>query len=323
MRLPWETYDIHVHCRDEEQSEKATIASTLSLAKEQGVDIIGDMPNPKRPVIDRYRVRDRLALVPLGEEDRYRLWVGLTGEREQAIEAIWCYDKCDQVIGLKLYAGKSVGDLSVTEMTDQFMVYKVLTELNYRGVVAVHCESESFMDHNLFSSKYPFSHTWARPPQSEVTSVCDQIMLAFSVGFKGRLHICHVSCPESVDFVWKAKKSGMQISCGVTPHHIMWDSSMMNRSDGLIYKMNPPLRDEQRVIQLRQQLLEGMIDVVETDHAPHTAEEKAPPLCMSGYPSLNLYRYFITKFLPELGLTQTQIKALTRDNALNIFGDKL
>jgi len=321
--LPWWAIDLHVHGRGENQSYKATIASVIELALSQGVGMIIDMPNVARPVINRERVYDRLALVPKNHRDCYCLFVGLTGEKEQIYEAVLCHNNIPEVVGFKMFAGKSVGDLSVVNEEDQRMIYRHLSERKFSGVLAVHCEKEDYLKPDLWNSDNPISHTWARPEEAEVESVRDQILLATEENFTGRLHICHVSCPDSVYLIDEAKTAGLQISCGVTPHHIMWDSSIMNRPDGLIYKMNPPLRRLESMLKLRDQLVAGMIDVIETDHAPHTVAEKQAPLCFSGYPSLELYGKFVTEFLPSLELSQDKIKALTRDNILRIFGDKL
>lgn len=314
----------HTHCRDEEQKDKATVSRTLNLAKRQGVGMIFDMPNPARPVTSHLRVHERLALVPKGQESHYRLYVGLTARKEQIFEACWCDNHIPAVVGLKLFAGTSVGPLAVVELEAQRQVYQTLADIHYTGVVAVHCEKEELLRSDLWKPNNPISHTWARPPEAEVESVRDQIRLAKETGFRGHLHICHVSVPESVELVNQARQAGMRISCGVTPHHLLWDENRYSESEGLDYKMNPPLRSSAAVFVLRHQLQDGQIDWIETDHAPHTAKEKRPPLCLSGYPSLRIYRECISELLMNrLGMTEPQICALTRGNIIAIFGDKL
>lgn len=319
----WWGIDPHVHCRDEEQSYKTTVPEVLDLAHEQGVGMIFDMPNPQRPVTNQERIWERLALVPKAKKADCRLLVGLTGDKLQVLEALWCYDNIPEVVGLKMFVGRSVGDLSVSTMSAQRIVWRILSKWRFKGVVDLHCEKESLLYPELWDPSHPMTHTLARPERAEVESVQDQIDFALEVGYKGRIHICHVSCPQTVMSVYWAKKRGLRISCGVTPHHIMWDESRMTGADGLKYKMNPPLRRMKSVLGLRAQLCAGMIDLIETDHAVHTADEKAAPQCLSGYPSLTLYRYTVTELLPSLGLTVSAIKALTYNNVIEIFGDKL
>ena len=112
----------------------------------------------------------------------------------------------------------------------------------------------------------------------------------------------------------KRKRGKVNVTCGATPHHIMWDQSKMKGKDGIKYKMNPPLRFRIYVEELREYLLNGDINWIETDHAKHTEREKTEPPYLSGYPSLELYREFVEEFLPGLGMGEEQIRAMTRDN---------
>ncbi len=244
--------DSHVHCRDEEQSGKATIAEVLGLAREQGVDMIFDMPNTARPVVNRERVKERLALVPKGSEACYRLYVGLTADPAQIEKAVWCFNDFKEVIGLKLYAGPSTGDLAVLKASEQFLIYKTLSQFGYIGVLAVHCEKATHFLLDSFHSFRPITYCDVRPKIAEIESVGDQICFAEEAHFLGILHICHVSCKETVDLVEAARKRGLiRITCGVTPHHIMYDNTAMLGSDGYRHICNPPLREYGDVFALR------------------------------------------------------------------------
>ncbi len=313
--------DSHVHCRDEEQAYKTTIQKVLELARQQGVGKIVDMPNPKRPVTTRERVEERLRLVPPSREGDYFLFIGATPDERQLEEAVACVDGIPEVLGIKMFAGKSVGDLEITEPGQHRSVYRTLARLGYEGHFPVHCEEESEMRPKLWKPYDPFTHSLARPKQAEIVSVRNQVQYAMEEGFRGNLHICHISCPEAVELVNRAR-GRIRITCGVTPHHLMWDNTRLREKDGLGYKMNPPLRGPEDVLALRADVKAGRIDWVETDHARHSLEEKFGPPYLSGYPSLELYRGFVEEFLPrELGLTPAQIRAMTRDNIVRVLGD--
>ena len=314
--------DPHVHCRDGRQSYKETIGHALAVAKQQGIQKIFDMPNTDPPILGRRDVEKRLRLVPRQYEGNYYLYLGLTANFEQIKEAVYCYRHYRQVVGFKLYAGKSVGSLAVSDPNKQKKIYKILAKLNYQGVLAVHCEKESYLKPNLWQPANPISHSFARPKKAETASVRDQVHFAYEAGFSGILHIVHVSVPESVALVAVARKK-MRITCGITPHHLLWDSRRLNRLDGLIYKMNPPLRPQKDVQRMRQLLKTGQIDWIETDHAPHAIGEKLFPPYMSGYPSLYLYGDFIKKTLPNWGFSKAEIRALTFTNIIRAFGRKL
>lgn len=310
--------DPHVHCRDGEQSYKGTIAHTFEVADKQGVKKIFDMPNTDSPVLNEGDIKRRLDLVPGDRKSDYYLYIGATSDNDQLGEAVGCWVYFPEIVGIKLFAGKSVGNLAVTEPEEQEFIYATLSGLDYDGVLAVHCEKESLMNPELFDSRNPVTHCEARPKEAEIESVKDQIKYAKRTDFKGVLHICHTSCPESVELINEAKKD-MKATCGVTPHHILWDNSMLERPDGLLYKMNPPLRDYEDVEKLRKLLKEGKIDWIESDHAPHTIGEKLHDDYLSGYPSLYLYSDLVDTYLPRLGLSQKQIRKLTCDNIREAF----
>ncbi|MBW2992488.1 amidohydrolase family protein [Candidatus Woesearchaeota archaeon] len=309
--------DPHVHFRDQEQNYKETIAHGLQTAKEQGVDLIFDMPNTFNPVLTEKDVNARLKLVPKKEKSRYFTYIGATSNEKQLKQAINIVNKKKKVIGIKLFAGKSVGNLEITDEQEQKKVYQILAENNYKGVLAVHCEKESYIK-DIFNPNNPITHSFSRPNIAEIESIKDQIAFAKQSNFKGILHICHVSCKESVKLIDNARKH-IRITCAITPHHLHWDNSKLKGPHGLLYKMNPPLRSKEDVKALQIYLKQGKIDWIETDHAPHTIGEKLHKGYPSGYPSLYLYKKCVEEFLPSLGLTEKQINDLTFSNIVKAF----
>jgi len=314
--------DPHVHCRDGKQSYKETIKHTFQVADAQGIKKIFDMPNTDPPITTEEHIKERIRLVSEERINDYFVWIGVTANADQLAEAVKCHANYKNVIGLKMFAGKSVGDLTVAGKDDQKRVYEILQGFNYQGVIAVHCEKESLLKADLWDPKDPITHSKSRPKEAEIESVRDQIELVKSAGFSGTLHICHITSAEAVGLV-KAARSDISITCGATPHHILWDDEMQNRPDGLLYKMNPPLRDKSDVEGLRRCLVEGKIDWIETDYAPHQVGEKMFPPYMSGYPSLCLYKDFIENFLPSFGLNEDLIQKMTYGNIIKVFKDKL
>jgi len=309
--------DTHVHFRDGEQKYKETISHGLNVAKEQGVEHVFDMPNTAKPVLRKEDVERRLALVPELEKGRYFLYIGATTNEEQLKEAINLVREKKEVIGIKMFAGKSTGDLQILEEEGQKKVYQTLVDNNYTGVISVHCEKEAFMT-NTFDPLDPLTHATSRPKEAEIESLKDQIKFVKETGFKGTLNVCHVSCAESVELVQAAKKE-INITCEVTPHHAMWDYSKLEEQNGLLYKMNPPLRSKEDVLALQKCIKDGKIDFVGTDHAPHTVGEKLYGPFPSGCPSLYNYKMFVEEFLPSIGVSESLIEEMTFKNINKIF----
>jgi len=321
--------DPHVHCRDGKEAYKETIAHALSVAERAGATAIFDMPNTKPPVTNRRAALRRLKLA----EDAhsavfYGLYMALTSEPDQIEGAVRAYRELPQIVGFKLYAGHSVGNIGVVDKEQQRRIYDTLKRLGYDGVLAVHCEKEGMIKKRWdktegkmvqdWDPRKPVTHAYARPPEAEVASVRDQIELSIDTGFSGILHIAHISVPEAVEYVSLAR-AAMRITCGATPHHLLFDLGRMEEHNGVLYKMNPPLRPKTMVDRLLAQLREGKIDWVETDHAPHSQEEKRSAPYMSGIPWLHAYPRFIS-WLRRNGFSEEQIRDLTFNNINRAFG---
>src|SRR5690606_4809798 len=105
----------------------------------------------------------------------------------------------------------------------------------------------------------------------EEAIIARDVLLAEHVG--ARLHICHVSTAGSVEIIRRAKERGVRVSAEVTPHHLLLTDEAVTGYDP-VFKVNPPLRTAADVAALREALAEGVIDVIATDHAPHTVEDK-------------------------------------------------
>ncbi len=312
--------DPHVHFRDGPQSYKETVKHGLSVAERAGMTAVFDMPNPDPPLTSYDAVAKRIELAESADSPVwYGVYVGVTAGEKQIEEAVRLYDMFDSVIGIKMYAGHSTGNMGLITRPEQMIVYKTLAKNGYKGVIAVHCEKESVMRHGLWDPSNPVSHAAARMPEAEITSVCDQIYLSHEAGFEGTLHIAHISVPEAVDIVNEAKKH-MKITCGVTPHHFLLDLTKMEGPDGLQYKMNPPLRPRYMTDQMAAYLKEGKIDWIETDHAPHSTEDKFQRY-VSGIVGLPFYPRMV-RWLGANGFSEQQIRDLTFDNIKKAFGEK-
>jgi dihydroorotase len=109
------------------------------------------------------------------------------------------------------------------------------------------------------------------PAVAEESIIARDVLLAEHVG--SRVHICHLSTAGSVDIVRWAKARGINVTAEVTPHHLLLTDELV-RSYDAVYKVNPPLRTQEDVLALRAALVDGTIDIIATDHAPHPAESK-------------------------------------------------
>ena len=254
--------DTHVHLRDFEERHKETIKHGLEVAYDSGVDAVFDMPNTKPLVITEEVAlsRIRAAREARMSDVFYGLYMGVTNDPEQLKRAVDAYRRIPQIVGLKMFTAHSVGDLSVIWSESQVTVYRILVKEGYDGVLALHCEDHKDFQPDIWDPKDPQSHCYTRPEITEITSVENQIHLAHGLGFAGKLHIAHISSPKAVDVVEVAKTEGVDVSCGICPHHFIYDWNQMNKENGILWKMNPPLRSPESRSKLFQQLKDGKID---------------------------------------------------------------
>ncbi len=313
--------DPHVHLRDGELQHKETIRHGLSVAERIGISGVFDMPNTSPPIMRRGHVLRRLECADRANSPVfYGLYCGLSKDPEQIAEAIACTQEFDQVVGLKLFAGKSTGNLSIPDIASQKLVFKTLAEADYRGVLAIHCEEESDFIPELWNPERPISHCEARPPIAEINSISKMITLATRAGYRGILHIAHISLPESVELLEKAREHvKFSLTCGVTPHHLLLYDHMMDKHDGLLLKMNPPLRSKASRDRLIKMLLEERINWIETDHAPHLRSEKLGAPYASGIPGFPILANLLRK-LQNKGASQELIDRITHLNICEVFG---
>lgn len=317
--------DPHVHLRDGEfQSHKETLRHGFKIAWKAGLSAVFEMPNTipsltsEQSILDRLKAGDN-ALKELQLPLFHGILPGLTNNENQIREVIDIWKKLfPRIPGLKMFAGQSTGNMGVTEYEKQQKVYRTLNKYNFTGVLMVHCEKESLLRPDLFDPQDPVTHLFARPPEAEVESVRDQIELAAKEGFKGTLHICHISVPESLDILEEKRKNlQFSITCGITPHHALLSVENMKSNDGLLLKVNPPLRSESMQKKMFAALLDRRISWIETDHAPHIVKEKMEDYA-SGIPVLQFYNRFI-EILYKNGLSHETVNNLTFKNIIEVF----
>jgi dihydroorotase len=323
--------DPHVHLRDWGQAGKETLRHGLSVAYRAGLDAVFEMPNTDPPLVSREAILRRIddadtARRGLGIEIFHGLYAGLTAVPRQIEEAVRVWSELfPRVVGLKMYAGHSTGQMGIIDPREQALVYRTLAALGFTGVIAVHCEKEGLIRAAEWDPARPVSHARARPPAAEVASVDDQKKLARKAHFQGTLHVCHISTPWALDLLrgthgeaGSGEAPGFKVTCGLTPHHAVLDANMMESTDGLLLKCNPPLRPLPLPSVMLQRLLAGDIDWIETDHAPHTRRDKLEGYA-SGFPGFAFYPRFVS-LLAGRGMAPARIQEITHDAISRAFG---
>ncbi|HEY4691765.1 MAG TPA: dihydroorotase family protein, partial [Anaerolineae bacterium] len=174
-------------------------------------------------------------------------------------------------------------------------------------VIALHAEDEGAVQYFAKLGK-------RRPPLCAELAV--ERALAMAADLKRRIHICHLSTARELELVTDAKKRGVQVTCEVSPHHLFL-STDIERHLGPLGQMNPPLRPEQDTQALWKNL--ASIDLIATDHAPHTLDEKRGPTPPSGVPGLETMLPLLLTAVHEKQMMYVDLVRLTSAGPARVF----
>jgi dihydroorotase len=259
--------DLHTHLREPGKEDSETVLTGSMAAIKGGFTAVSAMANTS-PVADTAGVVEQVfrlgkeaglcAVFPIGA-----VTVGLNGEALSELGAM-----ADSAAHVRVFSddGKCVSDPLVMRRALEYVK-------SFGGVIAQHAQDprltvNSQMNEGEISARLGLAG-W--PAVAEEAIIARDILLADHV--KSRLHICHLTTKGGVELVRWAKSQGINVTAEVTPHHLLLTDSVVESYDP-IYKVNPPLRTQEDVLALRAGLLDGTIDIVATDHAPHPIEDK-------------------------------------------------
>lgn len=250
--------DVHVHFREPGFGYKETIRQGSLAGARGGYTAVGTMPNlkPAPSDMDSLRVQqdiiDRdavIQVIPYGTITKDQSGTGVLSDMEGMADHVLAFSD----------DGKGVQDDGL--MREAMNVAKSLNKL-----IVAHCEDESLLREG-------------KVRESEWRQIERDLKLADETGCG--YHVCHISCKESVEVIRDAKKSGVNVTCETAPHYLVLDTEDVrkgiaeNPEAGGRFKMNPPIKEPEDRKAMIEGALDGTVDMIATDHAPHSAEEKS------------------------------------------------
>jgi dihydroorotase len=259
--------DLHTHLREPGFEQSETVLTGTQAAAMGGFTAVHAMANTS-PVADTAGVVEQVAA--LGREAGYAdvypigaVTVGLEGKQLAELGAM-----ANSKAQVRVFSddGKCVHDPVLMRRALEYVKA-------FGGVIAQHAQEPRLtegaqMNEGAVSAELGLTG-W--PAVAEESIIARDVLLAEHVG--SRVHICHLSTAGSVEIVRWAKARGIQVTAEVTPHHLLLTDELV-RSYDAVYKVNPPLRTAADVVALREALIDGTIDIIATDHAPHPIEAK-------------------------------------------------
>ena len=259
--------DLHTHLREPGKEDAETVLSGSKSAALGGYTAVHAMANTQ-PVADTAGVVEQVwnlgrqagytEVIPIGA-----VTVGQLGEQLAELGAM-----AASAANVRIFSDDGLC------VADPLLMRRALEYVKtFDGIIAQHSQEPRLtegaqMNEGVISAELGLPG-W--PAVAEESIIARDILLAEHVG--SRLHVCHLSTAGSVELVRWAKSRGVKVTAEVTPHHLMLTDELVRTYDP-VYKVNPPLRTQKDVDAVRAGLADGTIDVIGTDHAPHTAEHK-------------------------------------------------
>lgn len=275
--------DPHVHLRGLEWKHKGTFASETAAALAGGYTAVLDMPNTPPSTTHRVELDMKLAEIGTNALCDWGVYIGAATDQN------WReYDQISSdVCGLKMFNNATTGNLLIAD--------QAVREEHYRAwpshkIIAVHAEGETVA-----------------------------AILALVRRYRKRTHFLHISTAEEIAYLTAAKEDGLPVTIGVCPHHL-WLTEEDLSSLGTLGLMKPELKTKADRDALWKALQAGIVDVIESDHAPHTLEEKQGEKPVYGVPGLETTLPLLLTAVHEGRLTLEQVRALVAENPRRIFG---
>jgi dihydroorotase len=256
--------DVHVHLREPGFFYKETISSGTMAAAHGGYTTVCSMPNltPTPDCMENLNIQlniiknsAKINVIPYGTITK--------GEQGKELSDI---DELAKYVAAFSDDGRGV-------QNEQIMKKAMFKIKEHNKILAAHCEDNSLLNGGyIHDGEYAKLHNHKGiSSESEWKQIKRDLKLVKETGCK--YHICHISTKESVELIRQAKSEGLDVSCETAPHYLVLND--MNLQEDGRFKMNPPIRSEADRLALIEGVCDGTIDMIATDHAPHSAEEKS------------------------------------------------
>ena len=284
LRIPG-AVDPHVHLRDLDWAHKATVERETMAALAGGYWAVLDMPNTPPNTVNAERLHSKYEFVGTRARCDFGLYMGADQDGDGSEYA----EGAPEAVGLKMYCDHTTGSLLLEDDESRRRHLRAWSATS-GAPVAVHAEGET---------------------------LAAVLRLVRKTGV--RVHFCHVSMATEIALLREAVADGLPVSVGVTPHHLYLEAADRERLGGFAM-VKPPLKTTADREALWAAVLDGTVDTIESDHAPHTRAEKESADPPFGLPGLETTMPLMVTAMRERGLTPERLIELLATNAQRLFG---
>ncbi len=290
--------DVHVHFREPGFSYKETVLSGSRAAARGGYTDVCTMPN-LNPVPDcGENLKKQMDIIEKDSVINIHPYASITvGQKGEELS------KMDELAENAV----AFSDDGRGVQSEELMLKAMVKAKELNKIIVAHCEDNSLLFGGyIHKGNYALAHGHRGIcSESEWKPIERDIELVRKTGCA--YHVCHISCKESVELIRKAKKEGLNITCETAPHYLLLDENFL-KEDGR-FKMNPPLRSKEDREALTEGIVDGTVDMIATDHAPHSKEEKSKGLENSAFGIVGIETAFPLMYT---GFVKTGIIAMDR-----------
>ena len=304
--------DTQVHFREPGFTHKEDILHGTMGAIKGGVTTIFEMPNTSPPTIDKKSFNYKLNVAKNNSYSNYSFFIGAATKNISILDKLECIEGC---CGVKIFVGSSTGDLLVKDNTNIEKILRIS-----KKPVAIHSEDEYRLEarRKIFEKKTisVLDHPKIRDELAAIKST--KRILKIAKKLKRRIHILHISTADEIEMIEKYKKYA---TCEVTPQHLFFSSPSCYKKLGTLAQMNPPIRNSSHKQGLWKGLKNKVVDLVGSDHAPHTIEEKNKPYpnSPSGMSGVQTLLPIMLDFVNKKKLSIFRLSELISENPCRIY----
>lgn len=252
--------DLHVHFRDPGFTQKEDFSTGSLAAAFGGISCIFDMPNNQPQIISTQTLKYKTKLASEKSYVDFGLYAAVSDENIQQIAEI-----STLCAGFKIFLGSSTNSL---QLNTQNLRFALLETNRTKKITLIHAEDTDYLTKHKQRENTLVDHLKCRSAECEQIAIRN--ILNNSHDLSSQIHICHLSSSEGLELL---RKRPHNISIGVTPHHLFFDINTL-KTKQTFYKVNPPIRSSYDRNILWYGVNHALIDIFESDHAPHTKEEK-------------------------------------------------
>jgi len=312
--------DSHVHLRDQQLAYKEDFLSGTAAAAAGGVTSVIDMPNNRPVTMSSKSLRERMGIA----EKRAIVNVAFYSAFPRDLSEIGAIVE-EGAVAFKLFLSQKIGGLDIEDDETLLQAFDEVSET--KVPIAVHAEDRGMIEEatgklRKAGRRGVEARLEARSPQAESKAIQRTVRLLEKT--RARVHLCHVSSAAGLNAFADAKKEGLPVTGEVTPHHLFLSSEHLKRLKTLAL-VDPPLRTQKDIRALWNALRQGLIDVISTDHAPHTIEEKTADSvweAKAGFPGLETMLPLLLTQVNQGHLSLSTLVRATSERPAQIFNLK-